>query len=162
MTPAHGVAVAANELGQRMHDNVGAVLDRSHQVGAGHRVVDDQRQPMPMGNLGDGRDIDEGAAGIGQALDENAAGAIVDLAFDLVEIGRIGPAHLPVEILEGVAELVDRAAIQLVGGNEVVARLHDGMEHQQLRAVTGNWWQVRRSPLRGRQCALPAPPGSGS
>ena len=43
---AHRIAVAADELGQRMDDDVGAVLDRPHQVGRGQRVVDDQRQAV--------------------------------------------------------------------------------------------------------------------
>jgi hypothetical protein len=40
---AHGGAVAAEELGGRMHDDVGAVLDRPAQIGRGEGVVDHQR-----------------------------------------------------------------------------------------------------------------------
>ena len=43
---AHRIAVAADELGQRMDDDVGAMLDRPHQIGRGQRVVDDQRQAV--------------------------------------------------------------------------------------------------------------------
>ena len=38
---ADGGAVAADELGQGLHDDVGAVIEWSHQVRAGKGVVDD-------------------------------------------------------------------------------------------------------------------------
>ena len=47
---ADRIAVAADELGQRMHDDVGAMLDRPHQIGRGQRVVDDQRQAVLVGD----------------------------------------------------------------------------------------------------------------
>jgi hypothetical protein len=37
--------------------------------------------------------------------------------------------------LEGLAELVDRAAVKPARGDEVVARAHDGVEHQKLRGM---------------------------
>jgi hypothetical protein len=45
--------VAAEELGQRMHDDVGAVLERLAQVGRRQRVVDDQRHAGALGDVGD-------------------------------------------------------------------------------------------------------------
>jgi hypothetical protein len=39
---------------------------------------------------------------------------------------------MPAEGLEGVAELVDGAAIELAHRHELVARLHDGVERQEL------------------------------
>ena len=57
-------------------------------------------------------------------------------AFSIEEmILRIGPDDVPAEGLEGVAELVDRAAIELAHGHELVARLHDGVEDQELGRV---------------------------
>ncbi len=103
-----------------MHDDVGAVLDRPHQIGAGQRVVDDQRQVVSARDVADLLDVDELAARIGEALDEDAARPLVDLALEARGIVRIGPAHLPGEILEGVAELVDRAAIEPARRDEIV------------------------------------------
>ena len=40
---ADRIAVAAEKFRQRMHDDVGAVLDRLHRVGRRQRVVDDER-----------------------------------------------------------------------------------------------------------------------
>ena len=62
---AHRVAVAAHELGQRVHDDVGAVLDRPAEIGARQRVVDDQRNAVAVRDLGDAGDVADDAAGIG-------------------------------------------------------------------------------------------------
>ena len=52
---ADGDAMAAQPLGRRMHDDIGAVLERPAQVGRGEGVVDHQRQPGRVRDLGDRR-----------------------------------------------------------------------------------------------------------
>jgi hypothetical protein len=42
--------VAAEKLRQRVHDDVGAVLDRLAQIGRGQRVVDDERHAGALGD----------------------------------------------------------------------------------------------------------------
>ena len=98
-----------------------------------------------MGDLGNGRDIDESAAGIGRALDEDRLGFVVDLAFEGGKIERIDPAHMPVEALEGIAELVDRAAIEPARGNEIVAGPHDRVEDEELGGMARGDGERRRS-----------------
>ena len=49
---AHGVAMAAHELGQGMDDDVGAMLRRLEQHGRRHRIVHDQRHAMRHGPCG--------------------------------------------------------------------------------------------------------------
>src|SRR5690606_4877540 len=56
--------------------------------------------------------------------------------LDAGDVIGIGPAHFPAEILERMAELVDRPAIELARRDEVVAALHEGMEDEKLRRVT--------------------------
>ncbi len=127
--------MTAEELGDGMHDDVGAMLQRADEVGARHGVVDDQRQTVAVGDLGDGLDVDKGAAGIGKALDVDGLGLVIDLGGEAFRVGGIGPADLPAEVLEGMAELVDRAAIELFRRDEVIARLHQGVEDQELCGV---------------------------
>ena len=43
--------------------------------------------------------------------------------LEAVRIARVGPVHMPVEFGEALAELVDRAAIELARGDDLVARL---------------------------------------
>ncbi len=64
-----------------------------------------------------------------------------------VEVVGVGPAHLPAEILEGVIELVDRAAVELGRGDEFVAGLHQRVEDDRLRGVAGGDGERRRRAL---------------
>jgi hypothetical protein len=57
---------------------------------------------------------------------------------------------MPAEGLEGMAELVDRTAIELAHGHELVARLHDGMEHEELRCMAGGDGKCGRATFEGR------------
>src|SRR5690606_5247734 len=47
---ADGCSVSADEFSSRMDDNIGPVLDWPQQVRAWERIVDDERQPVFMGN----------------------------------------------------------------------------------------------------------------
>ena len=49
MRAADDEAVAADPFGQRMHDDVGAVLDRPAEIGRGEGVVDQQRNAGARG-----------------------------------------------------------------------------------------------------------------
>ena len=65
---ADGGAVAAHELGGRVHDDVRAVLDGAAQVGRGHGVVDDQGHAGLVRDLGHRLDIQHVHARIGDGL----------------------------------------------------------------------------------------------
>ena len=123
---ADRIAVAAEKLGERMHDDVGAVVDRLAQIGRGQRVVDDERHAGTLRDLRDRLDVGDDAAGIGDELDEDRLGLRRDGAFEGADIVGVGPHHVPAEVLEGVIELVDRAAIELLRGDEFVARAASG------------------------------------
>ena len=70
---ADGVAVSAHEFGERVHHDVGAVIDGAAQIGRGEGVVDHQGDVVFVGDLGDGFDIEHAAAGIGDRLAVEAA-----------------------------------------------------------------------------------------
>src|SRR6185295_12755793 len=70
---ADRVAVPAQELGERVHDNVGAEVLGPAQVGGGERVVDDQRHAGLSGDGGDRRQVDDDAAGVGDRLAEDGS-----------------------------------------------------------------------------------------
>jgi hypothetical protein len=75
---ADAVAVAAEVLGQRMHHDVGAVLEGTAQVGRGHRVVHDQRHAGVMGDLRQGGKVDHVAQRVADGFAEDRLGAAVD------------------------------------------------------------------------------------
>ena len=107
------------------------------QVGRRHRVVDDERDAVLLGDRRDGLKIDDHAAGIGDGFDEDRLGLRRDGGLEARRVVRIGPGDVPAEILVGMIELVDRAAIELLGRNELVAGLEQGVEHQELGRMAG-------------------------
>src|SRR5690606_37043756 len=104
---------------------------------------------MTLGYLRDFLQINESAAGIGKALDENCARFIVDLILKGRDVFGISPAHMPIEVLEGGAKLVHRAAIELARSNEVAARLHERVEDEKLSRVAGGCGKRRSAAFKG-------------
>ena len=80
---AHRGAVAAHELGERMDDDVGAVLDRPEQDRRRHRVVDDERDAVFVSYIGVSREVDDVAGGVADALAKDGACGLIDLGFDV-------------------------------------------------------------------------------
>ena len=60
----------------------------------------------------------------------------------------VGPDDVPAEVLVGVIELVDRTAVKLSGGNEFVARLHEGVHGEELGRMPARHRQRRRAVLQ--------------
>ena len=151
---ADGIAVAADELGHRVEDDVGAVLEGPAEIGRGQRVVDDERHPCPLGDRSDGLDVGDGAAGIGDRLDEDRLGLRADRILEGGDVVDVAPLHRPAEGLERVIELVDRAAIELARGDDLVARLHQRVQRDQLRRMARGHGQRRRAAFQRRDALL--------
>ena len=121
---ADRIAVAAEKFRQRVNDDIRAVIDRLAEIGCRQRVVDDQRHARAPRDIGNRCDVGDDAAGIGDEFDEDRFGLRRDGAFERGDVVGIGPHHVPAEILEGVIELVDRAAIELFRRHEFIAGRH--------------------------------------
>ncbi len=72
---AERVAVAGQELGGGVEDEIRAPFEGPAQIGRGQRVVDDQRNAGRVGDLRHRFEIDHHATGIGQAFDEDRLAA---------------------------------------------------------------------------------------
>ncbi|MGY4417285.1 hypothetical protein ACVWW4_009021 [Bradyrhizobium sp. LB7.1] len=129
------IAVAAQKLRQRVHDDVGTVIDRPDQIGRGQRVVDDQRYARLARHRRDRLDVGDAAGGIGDGLDEDRFRARRDRALEARDVVGISPHHVPAKALERMRELVDRAAIELSRGDELVAGLEQLLQHHDLRGM---------------------------
>ena len=92
--------------------------------------------------------------GLAIELDEDRLGLRRKRRAEALGIVGIGEAHVPVEFLEGLGELVDRAAIELARGDELIARLHQRMEHDRLRRVSRGDGERGRAALQGRDALL--------
>mmetsp|Transcript_28409 Transcript_28409/g.55263 ORF Transcript_28409/g.55263 Transcript_28409/m.55263 type:complete len:292 (+) Transcript_28409:159-1034(+) len=124
---SHGVAVSGEEFRRRVHDQVRAVLDGLAQVWGRHGVVDNQRDAVRMGNLGKALDIGDGTPGIGQGFGPDTLDgslARLDGCGDRVQVIDINEIAVPVELLERLSKLRDRASIELVRRDHGIPRLH--------------------------------------
>ncbi|MNL26364.1 hypothetical protein D3C87_1478850 [compost metagenome] len=140
---AHGGAVATQVFGQRMDDDVGAMLDGAEQIGAGHRVIDDQRDAVRMRDLGQFRHIGDIAQRVADRFAEDGLGACIDQGGEGLGLARVGEAHLDADLWQGVGKQVVGAAIQLAGGDEIVARFGNRLDR------VGDGRHARRHGQRG-------------
>src|SRR5207253_10091292 len=109
---ADGVAVPAQEFRERVHDDIGAVVERPTQVRRRQGVVDDQCHAGALRDGGDRLDVGDNATRIGDRLDEDRLGLLAYAALEARDVVRIRPYYVPAEILEGVVELIDGAAVE--------------------------------------------------
>ncbi len=142
------------ELGRGVRDDVGTPLDRPAQIGRGHRVVDDQRQSGRVRHARHRLEIDHDAARIGEALHENRLAARGQRGAEIVGIAGIDEMAGPAELAKRQAELRQRAAIEVARGKELVARLQQRGEDQELRGVARGGGQRGPSALQVRHALL--------
>ena len=104
--------MAGQELGGRMNHDIGTPIERTQQVGRRQGVVDDQRDSRRVRDLGNRFQIDDQAARVGQGFQEDTLGVRMggEGLFEIVRVGRIDEMTGPAELVEGMAELSDRAA----------------------------------------------------
>ena len=127
--------MTADVLGHRVDHDVGAVRDRPAQVGRRHGVVDDQRNARGVRDLGNRLQVADHAVRVGCAFDENPLGLLPDRLLKFLGLGGVDEAYVPVELGEGLAELGNRAAVQLGRRDDLVARIHEVKTRHELRGV---------------------------
>ncbi len=106
---AHGRAVAAEELGQRMHDDVGAVGEGLEQHRRRDGVIDDQRHAVAVRDLRQRLDVGDVAGRVADALAIDRAGVRVDQRLDVLR--RVARGEAEVDALlaqEGIEQGVGR------------------------------------------------------
>ena len=80
-------AVAADEFGERVNDNVRTMLQRSEKVRGGDGIIDDKRDAGSMGNSGYRLEIINIVFRIADRLDVDQAGIFIDCLPDVFRIG---------------------------------------------------------------------------
>jgi hypothetical protein len=130
--------VAADELGRRVHDDVGAVLERPDQPRRGHRVVDDQRDADLVGHVGHAPDVEEVVAGVAHRLAVERLGVGPGGGPPLVEVVGVGDeADLDPEAGQRVAQQVVGAAVERGRRHDVVAGLRQVEDGEGLGRLAG-------------------------
>ena len=113
-------AVTADELGQRVDDDVRAVLDRPHQVGRRQRVVDHQRHAGVVRHVGHGLDVERQQVGVADRLGVDRLGLVGDRLADRFR-RRLAELDLDPHLRQGVLEVVVGAAVEAGGRDDLVA-----------------------------------------
>ncbi len=133
--PGDGDAVAAQELGRRVHDDVGAVLERPAQVGRGEGVVDHQRDRRVVGDLGDRRQVHDLQPRVAQGLAEDQPRLRPDRLGEALRVARVDEGRLDAEAGQRMGEQVVAAAVDRRRRDDVPALTHQGGDAQEQRRL---------------------------
>ena len=114
-------AMAAKEFGQRMYDDIGAVVDRPQQDRRGNGIVDDKRNTVACGDVCQRFDVTDIAGRVADAFAKNTAGGVVDEFFDGVGPVGFGETHGDALARQNVAEQRVGRAVKLRHRNYIGA-----------------------------------------
>ena len=104
-------AVAADELGSGVDDDVSAMLDGTDQVRGAEGVINDQRQTMLVSDGCDGINIRNITVGVAQSLEVDSLGVGLDSVLDLFQIVSVHKGGGNAELGQGVLQQVVAAAV---------------------------------------------------
>ena len=120
---------AIHILGGRVGHDVGSPFKRTAVDRGGKGVVHDERHPVLMGDAGKLLDVEYGTARVADGFAKHHLGVRAESLLNLLLAGiRVYEGALDAQLLQGNAEEVEGATVNLVRGNDVVARLAD-VEH---------------------------------
>jgi len=109
-------------------DEVRAEGNRTLEHGAGKSIVDDQARVMGVRNLGGLRDVGQAQDRVGRRLDEQHLRIGADGPLDHFRLRRIDVAELELVARQHLVEQPERAAVGVVGDDDVVAGLEHGRD----------------------------------
>ena len=120
---------AIHILSGRVGNDVGSPFKRTAVDRGGKGIVHDERHPVLMGDAGKLFNIEYGAARVADGFAKHHLGVRAESLLNLLLAGiRVYEGALDAQLLQGNTEEVEGAAVNLVRGNDVVARLAD-VEH---------------------------------
>ena len=124
-----------------MKEQVGAVLERAHQVRRGEGGVDQQRQPGIVRDFGDAWNVEDVKPRVAERFAEDKPRIRADRLAESIHVARIYEGGVDAEARQGVAQQIVRSAIQRAGCDDVRTRIHqrgDGKMQRGLPAGGGN------------------------
>jgi len=146
--------MAAEELGGAVDHQVRAVLQRAAEVGRGRGVVDQQQRAVLVGQPGNVVQRADADSWIGQRLHDDQLGAAGK--GEGGGIARVDTAGGDAEAPQLGGEQRGGAAVEVGGGQHLVARFQEGQEgdgqraHARAAAVGGlGAFELGNSPLQG-------------
>ena len=147
--------VTTDPLGSRVHNNIGTVLDGANKVSTGtESIVDNQRNPRIVCNLGDGSDVVNKVLGVGDRLDVDGLGLGVN--GSLVVLGLLGLDKLGGDAKTGeeVGPGVVRTTVEVRGGDNVVTSSAETHDDHTLSGLTGRGSESGGTTLKSSNSLL--------
>jgi len=107
--------MAAEPLGQRMHHDVSAMLQRFGEIRSAERAIDDQRQTVVVRDFGDGLQISDFERGIRDGFTEDRTRLVINGSAEVFRIIAVHKLHLNAQCRQDVVELRVGAAVEIAG-----------------------------------------------
>ena len=104
--------MAPQVFGERVHHDVGAVLKRAAQVGAGHCVVYDQRHAVGVCYRRQSGQVGHIAQRVANGLAKHGLGTRINQLAKSGWVGGVGKSGLNAHLGKGVRKQVVGAAVQ--------------------------------------------------
>ena len=123
------VRVAAVMLRRRMHDEVGAELQRPLDRRRRKRAVDERERSVAAAQIGREREVDEAQRRVDRCLQHHELRLQRELLRKVVTFHRMEPVHLHAEAREVLRDERSRSAVDLVRHEHAVAGAHE-REHR--------------------------------
>ena len=142
-------AVPAQELGGRVHHDVGAVLEGLDEVRRREGGVHHQGQAAGVGHGGHRFDVEDLYAGIAERLREDEPGVGADGGREVVGAAGVHEGRRDAEAAQREVEHVVGAAVDVAAGHDVGARAHEGGHGQEERGLAAGGGHRPHSPLEG-------------
>ena len=121
-------SVATDELGCGVDDDVGTVLQRTEQIRGTEGVVDDNRQTVLLGDLGNGVDVGDVGVGVAERLEIDDRGVVLDGTLDLVQVMGIDKRGLDAKLGERVLQQVVGTTVDGLLGHHMITGLGERLQ----------------------------------
>ena len=155
-------AVAGEELRRRVEHEVGAVLERPHQIRRGERRIDQERQAVLVRERRHARDVEHVEARIAERLAEQQPRLGTDRGAPRVESRGSTNVVVDAEARQRVVEQVVRAAVERARRDDVRCPRPAASRSRDAAPPARSRSRSRRRRLRARRCAPRAPRRSDS
>ena len=119
--PADASAMAADEFGGAVGDDVGAPFNRAEEVRSGEGVIEHQHHAVFLGDGGDFLDWKHADVGVAEGFAVDEFGVGLDGALEVGGVSGVDEGDGDAEFWEGVFELAVGAAVEAAAGDDVIA-----------------------------------------
>ena len=120
-------------FGQGVGNDVRSVVDRAQQCGSSHGIVHDQRNTVPVSDLGDGFDVQQVELRVGQCLEEDRFGIGADGFFEVGRVFRLDDGALHADPRQTDGQHGVRASVDARRGYDMVAGAHQTQQGREQR-----------------------------